>query len=40
MSLSHADYLNIMKFYKIDVSNISKKKNQNNSRRHSSKQVV
>ena len=25
MSLSHADYLNIMKFYKIDVSNISKK---------------
>lgn len=26
MSLSHADYLNIMKFYKIDVSNISKKK--------------
>ena len=26
MSLSHTDYLNIMKFYKIDVSNIGKKK--------------
>ena len=26
MSLSHTDYLNIMKFYKIDVSNMGKKK--------------